>query len=219
MTSSSTPAQRSGSQRSRACWTAVRTAWSVTSPTSSRCGDSLTRRTPLGPFDAVIHNAGVIDGAGPPPVNVVAPYLLTASTPSDRLVYLSSSMHRGGRATSPARTGPVRDARPPTPTASCSSRCSWPRSPGAGRRQWRTPLTRDGCPTKMGGPSAPDDLALGHVTQVWLATSEAEGARASGSYWHHQRTEAPHPAMRDERLQEDLLAALAEHTGSELPRR
>src|SRR3954465_14651248 len=53
----------------------------------------------LGRLDAVIHNAGVLRGAQVLPVNVVAPYLLTAliGRPS-RLVYLSSNMHRGGRA-------------------------------------------------------------------------------------------------------------------------
>jgi hypothetical protein len=33
----------------------------------------------LGRVDAVIHNAGVYSGPQIPPVNVVAPYLLTAS--------------------------------------------------------------------------------------------------------------------------------------------
>ncbi|SIO84958.1 SDR family NAD(P)-dependent oxidoreductase [Nocardiopsis sp. JB363] len=51
----------------------------------------------FGPFDAVIHNAGIIDGSALLPVNVVAPYVLTALVPASRLVYLSSSMHRGGR--------------------------------------------------------------------------------------------------------------------------
>ena len=48
-------------------------------------------------MDAVIHNAGVMSGLVVP-VNVVAAYLLTVllRRPS-RLVYLSSSMHRGGR--------------------------------------------------------------------------------------------------------------------------
>src|SRR5689334_3628225 len=52
----------------------------------------------LGPLDAVIHNAGVYSGALVLPVNVVAPYLLTAliRRPA-RLVYLSSGMHHGGR--------------------------------------------------------------------------------------------------------------------------
>src|SRR4051812_19257062 len=53
----------------------------------------------LGRMDAVIHNAGVYSGATILPVNVVAPYLLTALIHRPhRLVYLSSGMHRGGRA-------------------------------------------------------------------------------------------------------------------------
>lgn len=53
----------------------------------------------LGRMDAVIHNAGVGSGPHVLSVNVVAPYLLTALIhPPQRLVYLSSSMHRGGRA-------------------------------------------------------------------------------------------------------------------------
>jgi nucleoside-diphosphate-sugar epimerase len=51
----------------------------------------------IGSFDAVVHNAGIIDGPALLPVNVVAPYALTALIPASRLVYLSSSMHRGGR--------------------------------------------------------------------------------------------------------------------------
>src|SRR5947209_2282909 len=61
----------------------------------------------LGPFDAVIHNAGVgdrerrietVDGLEHIfAINVLAPYLLTALIDQPkRLVYLSSGMHRGG---------------------------------------------------------------------------------------------------------------------------
>ncbi|MFA6212590.1 MAG: SDR family NAD(P)-dependent oxidoreductase [Candidatus Obscuribacterales bacterium] len=52
----------------------------------------------LGQMDAVIHNAGVYKGdvAG---VNVLAPYVLTALIARpQRLIYLSSGMHLGGRA-------------------------------------------------------------------------------------------------------------------------
>jgi len=53
----------------------------------------------LGRMDVVIHNAGVYSGARVLPVNVVAPYVLTTLIARpDRLVYLSSGMHRGGRA-------------------------------------------------------------------------------------------------------------------------
>ena len=51
----------------------------------------------LGSVDAVIHNAGV-DSGPVLPVNVLAPYLLTVLIQRPgRLVFLSSSMHRGGR--------------------------------------------------------------------------------------------------------------------------
>ncbi|MGO2111308.1 MAG: SDR family NAD(P)-dependent oxidoreductase, partial [Pseudoclavibacter sp.] len=55
--------------------------------------------TRVGPFDAIIHNAGVFSGPGLLPVNVVAPYLLTALLPRPtRLVFLSSGMHLDGDA-------------------------------------------------------------------------------------------------------------------------
>ncbi|TDO51716.1 hypothetical protein EV643_103455 [Kribbella sp. VKM Ac-2527] len=53
----------------------------------------------LGRFDAVIHNAGILNGPDVLAVNIVAPYVLTAMmTPSDRTIFLSSSMHTGGSA-------------------------------------------------------------------------------------------------------------------------
>src|SRR5204862_595897 len=53
----------------------------------------------LGRMDAVIHNAGVYTGRQVLPVNIVAPYLLTALIDRpQRLVYLSSSAHRSGHA-------------------------------------------------------------------------------------------------------------------------
>jgi len=52
----------------------------------------------IGRFDAVIHNAAVYSGRDILPVNVVAPYALTALIPrASRLVYLSSGMHTGGK--------------------------------------------------------------------------------------------------------------------------
>src|SRR5438874_7736277 len=53
----------------------------------------------LGRMDAVIHNAGVYRGPQVMPVNIVAPYLLTALIDRpQRLVYVSSSDHYNGRA-------------------------------------------------------------------------------------------------------------------------
>jgi NAD(P)-dependent dehydrogenase (short-subunit alcohol dehydrogenase family) len=64
-------------------------------------------------------------------------------------------------------------------------------------------------PTKMGGPSAPDDLRLGHLTQEWLATSDDPEARTSGGYWHHQHREKAHPSLYDHRFQNELVDHLA----------
>jgi NAD(P)-dependent dehydrogenase (short-subunit alcohol dehydrogenase family) len=71
-------------------------------------------------------------------------------------------------------------------------------------------------PTRMGGPGAPDDLRLGHLTQEWLATSDDPDARTSGGYWHHQRRIEPHPAIRDRRFQDELLDALGRLTATRL---
>ena len=71
-------------------------------------------------------------------------------------------------------------------------------------------------PTKMGGPGAPDDLRLGHLTQVWLATSDAPQARTSGGYWYHQRRAEPAPSVHDQRFQDQLLEELAGFTATRL---
>lgn len=163
-----------------------------------------------GPVDAIIHNAGVLDGPAVLPVNVVAPYLLTALVPARRLVFLSSSMHRGGTATldgldwsGSTRTASYSDSKLlVTVLAAAIARVR----PGV----FSNAVDPGWVPTRMGGPNAPDDLELGHRTQVALA--EGRGADTSG-YWHHQRREEPHRAVRDEAFQDELLLALAEHTG------
>ena len=71
-------------------------------------------------------------------------------------------------------------------------------------------------PTKMGGAGAPDDLRLGHVTQVWLATSDELEARTSGGYWFHQHREQAAPGASDERFQAELIEELARFTGTPL---
>jgi hypothetical protein len=71
-------------------------------------------------------------------------------------------------------------------------------------------------PTRMGGPGAPDDLRLGHLTQEWLATSDDADARTSGGYWHHQRRRQPHPSVHDQRFQQKLLDELVRFTGDSL---
>ncbi|GAA5233531.1 SDR family NAD(P)-dependent oxidoreductase [Verticiella sediminum] len=171
----------------------------------------------IGPMDAVVHNAGVMSGAPLLVVNVVAPYLLTALIARPRrLIYLSSSMHRGGRANLDGMDWSGR-----TPTGSYSdSKLFVTTLAMAVARLWPDVLSNavdpGWVPTRMGGPSAPDDLRLGHLTQEWLATSGAPEALASGGYWHHQQRQPPHPAVNDTRFQDLLLEELARATDTQL---
>ena len=173
----------------------------------------------LGQMDAVIHNAGVISGPQILPVNVVAPYLLTALIPRPtRLIYLSSGMHRGGR---PVVEGMDWSGRRPTGTYS-DSKLFVTAFAAAVARLWPGTFSNSvdpgWVPTRMGGPGASDDLRLGHLTQEWLAVSEDPQARTSGGYWHHQQLRSPHPAVHDVRFQDALLDALARFTGVTLER-
>src|SRR3954447_20581406 len=171
----------------------------------------------LGRVDAVIHNAGIYSGRQILPVNVVAPYLLTALIHRpQRLVYLSSGSHYGGRADLPGMdwsgryvAGSYSDSKLFVATLSAVVARLWPSvvsnavDPG-----W--------VPTRMGGPNAPDDLRLGHLTQEWLAVSDDPDALTTGGYWYHQRLQKPHPAVHDQHFQDQLLDSLARFTGTAL---
>jgi NAD(P)-dependent dehydrogenase (short-subunit alcohol dehydrogenase family) len=171
----------------------------------------------LGAIDAVVHNAGVNAGPQVLPVNVVAPYLLTALIDRPkRLVYLSSSMHRGGR---PSLTDIDWSGRHATRSYS-DSKLYVTTLAAAVARVWTDVFSNavdpGWVPTRMGGPGAPDDLQLGHLTQVWLATSEDPEARTTSGYWHHQRRAEPAPRVHDERFQDQLLEELARFTATRL---
>ena len=171
----------------------------------------------LGQMDAVIHNAGVLSGPNVLPVNVGAPYLLTALIHRPEAAGLPQQRHAPRRSSQPDRH---RLERPPRDKLLFGQqalrhharRCRRPDL--AGRVQQRG---RPGwVPTRMGGPGAPDDLRLGHLTQEWLATSDDPEARTSGGYWHHQRRVDPARSVHDQRFQGQLLQELASFTGTPL---
>ncbi|MER6633509.1 SDR family NAD(P)-dependent oxidoreductase [Streptomyces sp. NPDC000987] len=169
-----------------------------------------------GPLDAVIHNAGVWSGPAVMPVNIVAPYLLTALLRGPRrLVYLSSGSHFGGRASLAGvdwlgrSAGSYADSKLfVTTLAAAVARLR----PGV----LSNAVDPGWVPTKMGGPSAPDDLELGHRTQEWLVSSDDPAALTSGGYWYHRQRQQPHRAVHDEAFQDLLLRTLAEETGTTL---
>lgn len=184
----------------------------------------------LGRYDAVIHNAGV--GYREPriqtadglehifAINVLAPYLLTALIGQPgRLVYLSSGMHRGGN---PDLTDLQWDDRSWNGAQAYSdSKLLDVVLAFAVARRWPGVLSNalepGWVPTKMGGPGAPDDLALAPRTQAWLAVSQDPDALVTGRYFYHQRPQRTHPAVQDVRLQDELLGRCAALTGTQLP--
>ena len=184
----------------------------------------------LGPFDAVIHNAGVGDREGRIEtvdglehifaINALAPYLLTAliDRPA-RLVYLSSGLHRSGN---PDLTDLQWNRRRWNGFQAYSDSKLFDAALAlALARRW--PQVRSNAvdpgwvATKMGGRGAPDDLALGSETQAWLAVSQDAEAMVSGVYFFHKQPQNIHPAARDAAIQDRLLAACEELTGTPMP--
>lgn len=173
----------------------------------------------LGQFDSVIFNAAV--GYREPKrvstedglshvfaINSLAPYILTGvlHTP-ERFIYLSSGLHRDGDAT-------LKDLQ-------------WEQRRWNGLQAYSdskfhnillafgiarlvpdlfsNAVTPGWVATKMGGPGANDDLSQGHLTQVWLASSNDAEAKTSGNYFYHLRPAQHHPEARRAELQERFL--------------
>lgn len=180
-----------------------------------------------GPFDAVIHNAGVGGGQSSRrvtadgcehifAVNVLAPYLLTALMPvPSRLVYLTSGLESAGRVN-------LDDLQ-------------WEKRPWQGMQAYsdsklydvllafavarRHPETRSNAvdpgwiKTKLGGAGATDDVPVGASTQVWLAVSDEPTALVTGRYFKWKKESRANPEAYDVTLQEALLNACAALTG------
>lgn len=184
----------------------------------------------LGSFDAVIHNAAVgyreghqVTSDGVPhvfAVNALAPYILSALIERpNRLVYLSSGMHERAD----ARLDDVlwRKRRWDGSSAYAESKLYDVMLAFAVARLWRDVLSNALTPgwvaTKMGGPSAPDDINQAHLTQVWLATGDDTGARTTGGYFYHLKRREPNPAARDAGLQDRLIDICRELSGVDIP--
>lgn len=185
----------------------------------------------IGSFDAVIHNAAVgfresrrietPDGLSHVfAVNTLAPYLLTAlMRRPDRLVYVSSELHRRGDASLSDLNWTARpwrgneaysDTKLHEALLACAIARRWP-----GIRS--NALEPGWVATKMGGSHATGDLDAAHRTQVWLATSDDPDAAVTSGYFFHLRPRKPSGALLDVECQERLLAACERISGVRLP--
>lgn len=171
----------------------------------------------LGMFDAVIHNAGVYQAPAEQifSVNVLAPYILTCLIQKpERLIYLTSDMHLQGRPKLEYFKSDVQQINYSDSKLHVLMLCK------AVARKWKNVYSNSvnpgWVPTKMGGAGAPDDLQKGYETQVWLATSNDEQAKASGRYFYHQKVERSNPEADNHSLQEQFLELCKEITGVSL---
>jgi NAD(P)-dependent dehydrogenase (short-subunit alcohol dehydrogenase family) len=182
--------------------------------------------TALGPYDVVIHNVGVGGSASPRrtadglehifAVNVIAPYVLTASLPPPaRLVYLSS----GREAEGVADLDDLGYERRPWSgmQAYSDSKLYDVILAFAVARRWPGVRSNAVDPgwirTRMGGPNAPGALPEGADTPVWLATSDEPAALVTGRYFKERRELRANRAAYDVALQDRLLAVCADLSG------
>jgi len=176
----------------------------------------------LGPFDAVIHNAGVYQASDKLTflINTIAPYILTCLIQKPkRLIYLSSGMHLHGH---PSMQNLVSDMQ---------NRNKYPNYSDTKlhivilcmlvARKWTNVYANavdpGWVPTKMGGRGAPDSLVKGFQTQAWLAVSDDNTAKVSGRYFHHKKEAHYLPAADDITVQEKFLALCEQISGVHFP--
>jgi NAD(P)-dependent dehydrogenase (short-subunit alcohol dehydrogenase family) len=178
-----------------------------------------------GPYDAIIHNAGV--GGGPRQltadglerifaINTLAPYILTALMPlAQRMVYLSSGLQANGIAD--LADLQYERKRYDGMQAYCDSKLHDLMLAFAVARRFPQVVSSAVDPgwikTKMGGPGATGELDEGADTPVWLATSDEAEATVSGRLLKRRQPVVPNPAANDITLQDGLLDACARVSG------
>lgn len=188
----------------------------------------------LGRFDVVIHNAGLYTGGfrrtkdGYPSsfaVNTLAPYILTGLLDRPKkLIYISSGYHLGGDPTLQDITWTKRGEEPWEDVKAYSdTKLQVVMLAFAIARKWpevkSNSIDPGWVPTRMGGPSAINDLNASVDIYTRLAEGDGELDTVSGKHFLATAgAEGPaHPSANDIEAQERLLAELEEITGVKLP--
>ncbi|WP_084104648.1 SDR family NAD(P)-dependent oxidoreductase [Demequina sp. NBRC 110056] len=179
-----------------------------------------------GPYDAIIHNAGLGGGSERVEtedglsrlfqVNVVAPYLLTALMPvAPRMVYLTSGLEADGAWTPEDLQWTAREWNGHQAYADSKVYDSMLAFEVAERHPDAIVNVVDPgwIRTRMGGPDAWDPVEDGAETQVWLAVSDDAEALRTGRYVKRRQTLTPNPLVEDADARAGLISELERVTG------
>ena len=176
-----------------------------------------------GPWDAIIHNAGVMripsSSTGPEGLptlfatNTLAPWTLTClvQPPPKNTIFLSSALHNSGDAS-------LRDIKAASYSDSKLHNTLmafyFARQP-VFKNSVVSSLDPGWVQTKMGGAGASDDIGAAVENYVALAEGTLKG---TGKHWYHSKERSFHKGAADEKTQEKLMKELQEISGVEVPR-
>ncbi|KAI2463338.1 NAD(P)-binding protein [Annulohypoxylon bovei var. microspora] len=187
-----------------------------------------------GPWDAVVHNAGLMRGVadlkgkeGLPAlfaVNTLAPYILSSliDPPPKRNVFISSGMHHGGDTS-------LRDIQQAGYSDSKLHNvllAFWFARRFGDRGILSNAINPGWVPTKMGGWNAPDNIDAAIDTYVLLAEGSGAAEGKTGGFWyqsHARTTKGPdrektyEKSLDDEARQNKLVETLARISGVKPP--
>lgn len=178
-----------------------------------------------GPWDAIIHNAGVMhipsSSKGPEGLptlfatNTLAPYILTClvDPPAKHLSFLSSQLHNSGDASLKNLKG-----------------CGYSDSKLHNTMMafaFARKMEKAGClvnsidpgwvKTKMGGAGASDDIEAGVSSYILLAEGTGKAEGVTGKHWYQSGFRSSQKSAADEATQERLLKELEEISGVKVP--
>ncbi|CAD0111539.1 unnamed protein product [Aureobasidium uvarum] len=184
-----------------------------------------------GPYDAIMHNAGLYLGPfrrtedGLPAlvaVNTLAPYMLACLMKKPgRLVFVSSGLHQNGDAGLKDMTWQQRDEEHwNSGQAYADSKLHNVMFGFAFQRHYGIPCVSvdpGWVKTKMGGPNAMDDLDAAVETFAMVCEGSGEANKKETGHYYQMRERGFREEAADEKTQEKLLKILEGITGVRVP--
>ncbi|KAG9516565.1 short chain dehydrogenase, partial [Aureobasidium melanogenum] len=184
-----------------------------------------------GPYDAVMHNAGLYLGPfrrtedGLPSlvaVNTLAPYMLASlMAKPKRLIFVSSGLHQNGNAGLDDITWQKRGEQKWNDSqAYADSKLHNIMFAFAFNRHYKMPTASvdpGWVKTKMGGPSAMDDLDAAVETFAMVCTGEGEAGEREVGHYYQMKQRSFREEAKDVETQEKLLNILEGVTGVKVP--